>query len=191
MTNIKSMWRNQTSEEHVTLENIHRDAERFQRRIRMSLLAEYGASGLAVLIFGVLIWALPGSMVKAGSALCIAGVLFIAWQLHRRMASKRIPDLSAPGLVEFQCQELVRQRDAVKSAWRWYLLPVVPGMALMTLGRWYQLHAPWRSVAWDHEVIILVAIITVLILVIIRLLQLVRVENLQSKIDALDKLRLG
>jgi hypothetical protein len=189
MTDIKSLWRNQKTEDRVTLETIHQGAEQFQRRIRLSLGLEYGAIALAVAIFGFFTWVLPGSMTKAGSGLCVAAVLFIAWQLHRRMAAKRVPDLGASGLVEFQRQELVRQRDAMRSAWAWYVLPVIPGIALMILGRWYQFHVAGRTIAWDHDVIILAAIVAVLILVIIRLFQLVQIGKLQTKIDALDKLR--
>jgi len=189
MTDVKSLWRNQKTEETVTLENIHRTAERFQRRTRRALLIEYGASAFVVAVFGFYIWALPGSMVKAGSALCIAGVLFIVWQMHKRMASKHVPDLSGSGLIEFHRQELLRQRDAVKSAWLWYILPLVPGMVLMMLGRWYQLHASWRSLAWDHEVIALCSVIILLGIGIIRLVQALRVAKLQKKIDELEKLR--
>lgn len=189
MTDIKSLWRNQKTEDTVTLENIHRSAERFQRRIRMALLIEYAATALVVVIFGFYIWAFPGPMMKAGSALVIMGVLFAVWQLQRRMAAKRVPDLSGSGVVEFHKQELLKQRDAVKSAWLWYMLPVVPGMVLMMLGRWYQFHASWRSLAWDHEVIALCVVAIVLALVIIRLLQVVRAAKLQRKIDELEKLR--
>lgn len=189
MTDVKSLWRNQKTEETVTLENIHRTAERFQQRTRRGLAIEYGVSVFVIAVFGFYIWALPGSMVKAGSALCIVGVLGILWQMRKRMAVRRVPDLSGPGLVEFHRQELLRQRDAVKSAWLWYILPAIPGMVLMMLGRWYQLHAPGRSLAWDHEVIALCAVIILLGLGIIRLLQVLRVAKLQSKIDELDNLR--
>jgi uncharacterized membrane protein YedE/YeeE len=189
MTDIKSLWRNQTTEETVTLENIHQTAERFERRTRMALWIEYSASTFVVAVFGLYIWVLPGWMLKAGSALCIVGMLFIVWQMRRRMAAKRVPDLAGPGLVEFHRQELSRQRDAVKSAWLWYLLPLVPGMVLMGLGRWYQSHAPWRSLRWDHEIIGLVAIGIALAFGIVRLLQVIRVARLQSKIDELDRLR--
>lgn len=189
MTDIKSLWRNQKTEDTVTLENIHRTAERFQRRIQRALLIEYAATALVVVIFGFYIWALPGPMTKVGSALVIVGVLFAVWQLQRRMAAKRVPDLPGSGVVEFHKQELLKQRDAVKSAWLWYMLPVVPGMVLMMLGRWYQFHASWRSLAWDHEVIALCIVAIVLALVIIRLLQVVRAAKLQRKIDELEKLR--
>ena len=180
MTDIESLWRNQKTEETVTLENIHLTAEKFQGRIRTALLIEY---------VGSYIWVLPGSMVKAGAALIIVGALFMVWQLHRRMAARRVPDLSAPGLLEFHKRELLRQRDAAQSAWLWYMLPCVPGMALLMLGRWYQFHVPSRSLAWDHEVIVLGGIIAVLIFGIVRLLQVVRVGRLQRKIDELDKLQ--
>jgi hypothetical protein len=189
MTDVKSLWRNQKTEDTVTLENIHRTAERFRRRALRALWIEYGASAFVVAVFGFYIWALPGSMVKLGSALCIVGVIGVVWQMRKRMAVRRVPDLSGPGLVEFYRQELLRQRDAVKSAWLWYILPAIPGMALMMIGRWYQLHAPWRSLAWDHEVIGLCVVMILLTLGIIRLLQMLRVAKLQRKIDELEKLR--
>jgi low affinity Fe/Cu permease len=189
MSDVKSLWRNQKTEQTVTLENIHQTAEKFQRRIRRALWIEYGASAFVIAVFGFYIWALPGSMVKVGSALCIVGVLGIVWNLRKRMAVRRVPDLSGPGLVEFHRQALLRQRDAVNSAWLWYILPAIPGMVLMMLGRWYQLHAPGRSLAWDHEVIALCAVVILLALGIIRLLQVLRVAKLQRKIDELEKLR--
>lgn len=188
MTDMKSLWRDQKTEETVTIENIHDSAAAFQKRTQRALWIEYRAAALVVVVFGLYVWFLPGLLLKAGSALCIVGVLFVLWQMRKRMAARVVPDLAGLGLVEFHRRELVRQRDAVKSAWLWYMLPFVPGMVLMMLGRWYQSHASWRSLAWDHEVIILCAIIIALMFGIIRLVQILRVAKLQRKIDELDKL---
>jgi len=187
MTDIKTLWKNQTPEETVTLDNIHAKAERFQTRIHRRNMIEYIASAFVVVVFGWYIWIFPGWMMKTGSALVIAAVLHIVWRLHRSGAARAVPD--ALDLVAFHRQELVRQQKLVRTAWSWYILPTVPGMLLMLLGRWYQVHVPWRTLGADHEVIVLGAIIAALIVAIVWLVQIIGAARLQRKIDELDRLK--
>ena len=190
VNDIKILWRNQKTEgTAVTLENIHERAAKFQKRVRNRNLREYIVIPFLVLVFGWYMWIFPGWMMKTGSALSIAAVLFVAWQLYRRGLSQRMPEGSGMGLVEFHRHQLVRQRDLLKSALLWYIAPLFPGVVLITLGRWFQFHAPWRSLAWDHEVIILVAVIMALGFGIIWLVNVLAATKLQRKIDELDKLR--
>ena len=189
MADLKTLWRNQQPEDTVTLENIHDRAARFQRRISLGNAIEYVASVFVVAIFGWYCWVLPGWMTKLGTALVIAAMPFILWQLHRRGGAHRLPDASALGLIDFHRRELERRRDALRTAWLWYILPVIPGIVLMMLGRWYQFHVPGRPIALDHLVIILGAIIALLILAVVRLVQVLGAAKLQKKIDEIDKLR--
>ena len=187
---IKRLWRNQKTESTaVTLENVHERAAKFQKSVRNRNLREYIVMPLLVLVFGWYMWVFPGWMMKTGSALSIAAVLFVAWQLYRRGTAQRVPEAPGMGLVEFHRRQLVRQRDLLKSALLWYIAPFIPGTVLITLGRWLQFHAPWRSLAWDHEVIILAAVIIALGFGIIWLLNVLAATKLQRKIDELDKLR--
>src|SRR5665213_1136508 len=122
MVDAKSLWRSQKTEEIVTLENIHARAGKFQKRVRARNLREYIAAAVVVIGFGAYIWLLPGMLAKTGSALVIAGTLYVVWQLHRRGASQNLPHESeASGFVDFHRRALVRQRDALKTVWRWYL----------------------------------------------------------------------
>ena len=41
---------------------------------------------------------------------------------------------AAESLADFHRKELLRQRAALASVWRWYLLPFVPGMVVFLLG---------------------------------------------------------
>lgn len=189
MSDIETLWRNQKTEETVTLENIHERAGKFQRHVRLGNTVEYVASAVVVAAFGWYVWALPGWMTKAGSALVIAAVFYIVWQLHRRGGAHKLPGGSTLGLVDFHRRELERRRDVLKTAWRWYILPVVPGMVLMMLGRWYQFHVPGRPLELDHLVIILGVVIAALIVGMVRLVQVIGAAKLQRKIDELDKLR--
>lgn len=185
MTDMKSLWRNQQTEETVTLENIHERAEKFQHQVRWRNMVEYGASVVAVAACGFVAWALPGWMIKAGMALEIVAVLFIVWQLHRRGSAQSVPNI---GLVDYHRRQLMRQRDMLRSVWLWYLLPFIPGMTLVMMGRWFQFHAPGRSLAWDHEIILLASAVVVLFFAIVWLINALAAMKLQRKIDELDKL---
>ncbi len=185
-----SLWRKQQSEEAaVTLDNIHDRAQKFQFQVRRRNLREYVGALLVVLVFGFYLWILPGWMMKTGSALSIIAALFVVWQLHKRGGAQALPANSAMPLVDFHRAELIRQRDALKSVGVWYLAPFIPGLLLMALGRYFQVHAPGRTLAWDHVVIILANVIVVLIFGAVWLLNAWGAERLQRKIDQLDNLQ--
>jgi len=185
---LKQLWRSQETQDTVTLDNIRVKAGAFQKRVRRRNLIEYLAAAIVVPVFGFYVYALPGWMIKTGSALTVLAVLYIVWRLHRSGSAERVPDAGAVSLLDFHRRALVRQRDMIRSAWRWYILPTVPGMALMMLGRWYQFHAAGRSIVWDHQIIVLAAIVAVLVFAIIALVQVIGAQRLQRRIDALDRM---
>ncbi len=190
---LKSLWRGQPTEDRpVTLESLRRSAETFQAQVRRRNLLEYIGGGFVILVFGAYAWIFPGWMMKTGSVLTMIGTLWIVWQLHRRAsAAAAVPGSSGMTLLEFHRQELARQRDALKAVAWWYIAPVVPGAVMINLGRYFQYHAPGRTLAWDHQIIILCSVIVALTFAIIWLLNAWGAERLQRRIDELDKLRAG
>ena len=186
----KTIWQNQETEgTTVTLEDIHARAATFQKRIRNRNLREYIGSALVIASFAFCAWNMPGWMIKLGSLLVVAGTIFVAWQLHRRGRAAGVPDgATAAGLLAFHREELTRQRDAVRSVWLWYLLPFLPGMTLLMLGRYFQVHAPGRAIATDHMIIVFASIIMALVFVVILLLNLWGAARIQNRIHELDKL---
>jgi hypothetical protein len=189
MTDAKTLWANQKTEETVTLENIHDRAAKFERRLRIGNRTEYVGAAFTVAMFGWVAWVTPGWMMKLGCALVVAGLLFAMLYLARRGSARKLPDTPALGLVDFYRHELERRRDLLRGAAGWYILPILPGMVLMLAGRWYQSHVKWRTLAWDHEVIVLGGIIAVLIIGVIFLIQRLIALQLQRKIDELDRLK--
>jgi hypothetical protein len=186
----KTLWRNQPSEETVvTLDNIRDRAEQFQSQVRRRNMREYLAAPVVVVVCGVFMWFFPGWMMKTGSALFIIAVLLVVWQLHKRAAAKMLPGNSGMPLVVFHREALIRQRDALRSVGTWYLAPFIPGFVLLVLGRYFQFHAPGRTLAWDRQIIILCAIMAVLAFGIVWVLNAWGAERLQRKIDQLDGLR--
>jgi hypothetical protein len=108
----------------------------------------------------------------------------LVWQLHRRASAKRVPE-AGEAAVDFYRAELTRQRDALRSVGVWYIAPVVPGMTLLLMGRWFQSHATKWPVGADHFIILLCAAVAVLVFLAIWLLNQRGADRLQRRIDEL------
>jgi hypothetical protein len=186
---IKTVWKTQKTEDTVTLDNIHDRAARFQRRVSFANAIEYAAAAVVVAIFGLYVWLLPGWMMKTGSALIIVATFYIMSQLRRRGSARNVPESATAGLIDFHRQALERRRDLNRSAWHWYILPVIPGIALITLGRWFQAHPAGRPVETDRLIIVLCLIIVALIIGVIRLGQILAAAKLQRQIEELERLK--
>jgi uncharacterized membrane protein len=123
-------------------------------------------------------------MMQLGAALVIAATVFVAWRIHRQASAKSVPEVGE-ALRDFHRQELIRQRDALRSVGRWYLAPFVPGMVLVMAGRWFQSHAANRPIALDHLGILLTSGIAVLLIGGIWWLNKRGADRLQQQIDQL------
>jgi hypothetical protein len=187
---IKTLWQTQSREiEAMPLEQIVMKARAFQAGVRRRQSLEYVAGAFAIVVFASYVYMFPGWMIKTGSVLCILAIVNVFWQRHHRTAARRMPEAPAAALVDFHRSELVRHRDAVGGSWLWEIVPTLPGLALILLGRWFQVHAPGVPLALDNMVTALGAIIVALILVIVVLIRRIRVYRLQKQIDELDQLR--
>jgi len=133
---IKTLWRNQQTEyAPMPLDEIRKRAGQFHSRVCWRNIREYAASAFLVCIFGFYIWLFPAPLMRLGSALIIVALLYVAWQLHRRGAAMALPaEASASAWTDYYRRELVRQRDALQSIWKWYLGPMVPGLVVFLLG---------------------------------------------------------
>ncbi len=181
----KTVWQNQPSEhDPMSLAEIHRKARTFETRVRRRNLVEYVACVLVIAGFTPVLFLQAGWMMQAGAGLVIAATVFVAWQLHLRASAGRTPDADA-ALMDFHRQELIRQRDALRSVGVWYLAPFVPGMVLVMMGRWFQSHAAHRALAFDHLLILLTSGMMALVFLGILGLNLWGAKRLQRRIDEL------
>jgi hypothetical protein len=116
------------------LEEVRKGADKFYRIIKWRNRVEYFSCAVAIAVFGYLFATLPHIAHKVGAALVIAAAIFGPWQLHRR-ASAVSPDLAGTmPIYVFLRGQLVRQRDALKTIFGWYVLPFLPGLALIVAG---------------------------------------------------------
>jgi len=119
----------------MSLADIHTHAERFQSRIRLRNVTEYFAAAFVVSVFAWMAITIPLPIVQAGAVLIILGALYVCWQLYLqgRAATKTELD-RAVSLADFHRAELMRQRAALSTVWRWYLAPFAPGMLVFIAG---------------------------------------------------------
>jgi hypothetical protein len=120
--------------EPPSLPDVRRAADRFHRTIRRRNLVEYGAGAVVTVCFTAYVFVLDHVLHRAGSALVVLGTFFALWQLHRR-ASAEAPDAAGTvPILDFSRSQLVRQRDALSGIFWWYILPLLPGLALVKAG---------------------------------------------------------
>ena len=154
---LKQLWRNQAmATTTFSLDDLKAEARRMHRRITLRNALEYAACILVLGVFALYMRAFPHPLMRIGSSLIIIATLFVAWQLRRRASSQALPpDRGGQSWLEFQRTQLVRQRDALRSAWLWYVAPFVPGVVAFRWGVETELGAgaPFARGWWCNAIV--------------------------------------
>lgn len=107
----------------------------------------------------------------------------MAWQLRRRASSQPQPiEAGDRPWRAFERQQLSRQRDALRLAWLWYVLPLAPGVTVFRWGVETELaaSAPFLK-GWAVNLAI------ALVFVVIAATNYFAARGLQRRIDQLDQ----
>ena len=130
---MKELWQSQPTEGvRMSIDQIRVSAGRFQRGIHWRNVREYVAAIAAVVFSSYEFWRAGDVLVRIGFGLLIAGIFYAMWHMLSRGSWRPLPeDAGLTSCIEFQRRQLVQQRDLVSSVWRWYLGPLVPGMAML------------------------------------------------------------
>jgi hypothetical protein len=116
------------------LDEVRKGADKFYRVIRRRNAIEYVACVVVIAVFTTYLFTLPHVLHKVGSAMVVAAAIFGPWQLHRRASAVAPAMAGAMPIYDFLRGQLVRQRDALKGIFWWYILPFLPGIALVIAG---------------------------------------------------------
>ena len=121
---------------------------------------------------------------QLGVVLLLLAVLFALWRWQAVNAIGPLPD-EGEALVAAYRSNLVRLRDARRTIALWFIVPPLPGMALLLLGCWTQRHTPGLPIALDHFIVVLVTTIVGLSLAFSYVWNQREADRLQRKIDEL------
>lgn len=131
---LRDLWASDQGEKFtMSITDLSARSDHFQARIKRRNVIEYLAAALVVGIFGWMAVIVPVLSIKIGAVMIALAAIYVSWQLNR-VASVSVHDAPADTLVHTHRRALVRQRDALQSVWRWYLLPFVPGMLVFVIG---------------------------------------------------------
>jgi len=186
---LRSLWQKMPTDAVViTAEEMRAKAKAFERRIRRRNFIEYGATAFVVAIFSwYATWPKPATPLwPIANILCVLGALYVAFNLHRLARAATAPAAaSVIGLIDFHRADLVRQRNALVTVWRWYLLPVVPGFVLWLVAIW--IGTPPGAQARVAVGMIMVVLVCIAVFAGIILLNFLGAARLQRMIEDLDR----
>lgn len=131
----RQSWQDSVTEAKIPpLDQVRAGANKFYRFVKWRNRIEYAACVLAVVVFSAYVFVLPQLLHKIGAALVVLGTFYAGWQLHRR-ASAVAPEIAgAMPILKSTRIQMARQRDFLHGIFRWYLLPFIPGLAVMLIG---------------------------------------------------------
>jgi len=127
---MRSVWQSQGGDGALKLEELRKKAGKFRTTIARRNLREYVAMVLMVPYFGYFAWTSRLPLMRVGNGLILAGLVYIAYELHRRASASPAPaELGWENCLAFHRAQLERQRNALHGIWKWYIGPIVPGLA--------------------------------------------------------------
>jgi hypothetical protein len=126
---LRELWQEQETEKvTITLDEIRREAWKFERRVHRQNVRGYLFGGLELIFLMWMMGRIPGWR-RTPVALCVAGLMCVLWECRRRMTTGTLPaDSGLQASLQFYRRQLERQRDGLRTIWAWGFLPVVPGL---------------------------------------------------------------
>lgn len=181
---LRDLWQGpRAQEERMSLEQIRALAQKMERKIRWRNLREYAAGLVLIGLIAPSMWSDPSVLVRIGAGLTIVACLYVVHHLHAWGAARPMPaGMALATCLDFHREELVRQRDVLQSVWSWYLLPFVPGGALIFIGRAIERPERWRS-------LVVAAVVVAFVFLGVGWLNARAAKAVQRKIDDLESMR--
>jgi hypothetical protein len=183
-SNLNRLWQDQPAQEvSMTLDDIRKRVRKWERTVDRRNLLEYAGALFVIVSTAMNVRHETNVIVLVGGWLLVLGTLYVVYHLHRWGSARSMPaDVALMDCLSFHRAELGRQRDLLRGVWWWYLLPFVPGSALIIIGR--AIERP------DRRLLALgVAAAFVVSFTLIGKLNARAARKLQAVIDGLDRTR--
>lgn len=185
---LQTLWVNQQSEDFkMSADEIRVRAGNLQSIVSRRNLLEYLVGGFLIAVFGAMAFVASYPLSKLGCALIAIGVAFVIWRLSVVARAGSVREAAAASdWAQFYRSELVRQRDALRGVWAWYLGPLIPGMVVYWLAIGIRsIGTP--SVVWEWATTLAGLGLTAFLYVWIAAANKKAADALQKEIEALDR----
>ncbi len=136
---LKSLWQsNEPPKEEsmsttIVLDDVKRDASRFERTIRFRNLREYVAGAIVAALFGARAVFASSWLERLGSLELVVSAAWIAWTLarHGRSEGALPPTATTREVLGFRRTQMERQIALLSRVPRFYLAPLALGLGLI------------------------------------------------------------
>ena len=184
------LWQAQpTAPAPITLAEIHARALAFRHQALRRRMVSWAFMALAI----AGLWFVrdfTGWMMQLGAAWTMVAVVFVLWRWQRVNSAGPLAG-EGEALIEAYRSNLIRLRDARRSVLAGRIVPLIPGLVMVFLGRWFQLHAKGLPVPVDHWIILLTVAVVGLAFGFAYLRHQRQARELQLRLDELDRAREG
>ena len=115
----------------MSREALFREIRHYERVTRRRSRIEMVGGLMAAAFLGVVAWVVPDPIMRLGCVSGMLGACYVAWSMTSA-ARNRVPDdLDFSRSLARYREELERHRRVLASLWRWYLLPLATGPAVI------------------------------------------------------------
>jgi hypothetical protein len=134
---LQALWQSQSPDgKAIALDEIRQMAQHLEHKAARRNRREFVAAAIVVAVFGWSVFTAPSALLRIGAGLSIAAAIAVAYMLHLWGTAPMLPsDLALTSALEFHRVQLERQRDLLRGAWWWYLLPFAPGFLVFEIGQ--------------------------------------------------------
>jgi hypothetical protein len=132
---LQQAWQRQALDApRINLAYVRHRTENLRRRSRIRNGFEYvgGIAGIALTLSGGWDFIRPRPLMSVSVVLWVMAIVYLLFQWHRRASVQQPAEQwGTLDALQFYRQQLVRQRDARRRNWRWWLPPLVPCLVVM------------------------------------------------------------
>lgn len=171
-------------------EQLRKRASRMQSGVRWRNIGESIAAALVIAANLYYLMHFRTVLLRTGSVLIIAGVLYAMIHLLRKGSARTVPPPVFDSCVNFLLSELRRQQDLQRTVWNWYLLPLLPGLTVFILGL-QNLRVPGYSRILSQLTILHTTAACVVLFALVAFTNNRASRRSQREIDAIESLRKG
>ena len=184
---VSTIWQNQKSEGvHMSVAEIRLRAGKYNHKVLWRNAREYIAALAVTVFFSLNFLHTDDMLTRFGFGLIVAGMIYVCWNLHSKGSARGLPqDLGAATCLLFHRRELERQRDLLRGVWRWYLGPMIPGLAVIIVAAALSGAVRVNHFGW---MIAVYSVVVVLVFGFIARLNTRAALRLQQRIDELNAL---
>ena len=190
---LKALWQSMPPEPiQISQSQLQKRTEKFQLRHKWRDKIEYLGWAALLPLLGFVAYHRFDVRIAIYMGLALFAAAICAWNYSRFARVNTRNSVSADlSTLDYMKRELVRQRDAAATAWKWYIMPMMPFFLYTFAFRWIEEGASLTEINEFRLFIIAAAVAIFLFIGGYILWQFLKAARYQRSLDELERITLG